>query len=108
MEFGGLIDASLIDSVVRSLIPILLAALGGLICERAGIFNIALEGMMLVGAFFAVAASYWSGSALVGVLTAAVASAVFSPVKVASASGQGFEAPISSMALNFWPISFSP
>src|SRR5690625_3487526 len=78
MDFGSLIDSALIESVVRALIPILLAALGGLICERAGIFNIALEGLLLVGAFGAVAGSYFSGSALVGVLVAVLASMAFS------------------------------
>lgn len=48
--------------------PILLAALGGLLCSRAGTTNIALEGFMLIGAFCAVAGSYYSGSWLVGVL----------------------------------------
>jgi len=42
----------------------LLAALGGLICERVGVFNIALEGLMLTGAFAAVVGSYYAGSAV--------------------------------------------
>ncbi len=107
MEFGGLIDASLIDSVVRSLIPILLAALGGLICERAGIFNIALEGMMLVGAFFAVAASYWSGSALVGVLTAAVASAVFSLILAFWTVSRGADPIVLGVAMNILAVGLT-
>ena len=74
----GIFDAALLDSIVRALIPVLLAALGGLICERAGVFQISLEGLMLVGAFAAVAGSFFSGSAMVGVLTAVVAGAVLS------------------------------
>src|SRR5699024_2253340 len=80
MELSSLIDASLVASVIRSLIPILLAALGGLICERAGIFNIALEGLMLIGAFAAVAGSYFTGSALAGVVIAVASSMAFSLV----------------------------
>ncbi len=56
--------------------PVLLAALGGLHSERAGIANIALEGMMLVSAFFAVVGSYFTGSALIGLLTGVGAGAL--------------------------------
>jgi simple sugar transport system permease protein len=70
---SGLFDSALLESVVRALIPILLAALGGLLCDKVGVFNIGLEGQMLVGSFAAVAGSYFSGSALVGVPPAVVA-----------------------------------
>lgn len=68
--FDQLFDAALLDSVVRASVPILLAAIGGLICERAGVFQISLEGTMLVGAFTAVSVSYVSGNAYLGVLGA--------------------------------------
>ena len=74
------IDAELLFSALRALTPILLAALGGALCERAGVFNIALEGMMLVGCFSAVAGSWFTGSAWLGVLVAAVGTAAFSLV----------------------------
>lgn len=74
----GIFDAALLDSVVRALIPVLLAALGGLICERAGVFQISLEGLMLVGAFGAVAGSFFAGSALVGVAVAVLAGVLVS------------------------------
>lgn len=66
--FDQLFDTALLDSAVRAMIPILLAALGGMICERAGVFQIALEGMMLAGAFAAVAGSYLAEASGVGVL----------------------------------------
>ena len=71
--FDQLFDAALLDSIVRASIPILLAALGGLICERAGVFQISLEGMMLLGAFTAVSVSYATGSAVLGVFAAMAA-----------------------------------
>lgn len=66
-------DPALLNSIFRFVTPILLAALGGLICDRAGVFNIALEGMLLVGAFGAVIGSFYAENALAGVLTAMVA-----------------------------------
>ncbi|MEN9063275.1 ABC transporter permease subunit [Ponticoccus litoralis] len=59
-----LFDAALIDSVPRLVTPVLLAAIGGALCERSGVFNISLEGMMLVGAFAAVAGTFYTGSPL--------------------------------------------
>ncbi len=50
--------------------PILLCALGGAICLKAGNFNIAMEGFMLMGAFFGVVGAYYVGSAAAGVLLA--------------------------------------
>jgi general nucleoside transport system permease protein len=69
-------DASLLNSTFRMIAPILLAALGGLICERVGVFNIALEGLMLAGAFAAVAGSFFAENAMVGVLAAVLVGAV--------------------------------
>ena len=51
---------------LRTASPILLAALGGIFTHRAGIFNIALEGYMLVGAFVAVVTTAATGSPLLG------------------------------------------
>jgi len=71
-----MLDAALLESLPRFMTPVLLASLAGSICHRAGVFNIALEGMMLVGAFFAVAGSYYSGVGLIGALIAAAVGAL--------------------------------
>lgn len=70
MGLDLLLDPAFLASVPRFLTPILLAALGGAICERAGVFNIALEGFILVGAFCAVLGSYFLGSEWWGGLAA--------------------------------------
>lgn len=60
---------------LRTASPILLAALGGIFTQRAGIFNIALEGFMLVGAFVAVLVASMTGSLPLAVAAAVLASA---------------------------------
>jgi simple sugar transport system permease protein len=76
----GLFDGALFDSVVRAVIPILAASLGGMICDRAGVFQISLEGMMLTGAFAAVAGSYLGQSSLLGVVFGMASAALLSLV----------------------------
>jgi ABC-type uncharacterized transport system permease subunit len=55
---------------IRIAIPYLLAASGGVITERAGLIGLGLEGYMLGGAFTGALASYYSGSAWVGLIGA--------------------------------------
>jgi simple sugar transport system permease protein len=68
------ITIGLINGMIAAATPILLAALGGTLTYYAGIFNIAMEGMMLGGAFFAVLGSYYSGSWVIGIICAILGS----------------------------------
>jgi simple sugar transport system permease protein len=61
---------SLLQSTVTMAVPLLLAALGELIAERGGLINIGLEGMVLSGAFAAMAATYSSGAPILGLFAA--------------------------------------
>ena len=70
---ADLFDPAFADSVARIAVPILLASLGGAICHRAGVFNIALEGFILMGAFAAVLGSFMLGHVFWGVLCAILA-----------------------------------
>src|SRR5687767_8609774 len=72
---ADLFTLALIYSTIRLSTPLILAAIGGLFSERSGVINIALEGMMLAGAFTAAAMTYASGSAWLG-LAAAVGAGV--------------------------------
>jgi simple sugar transport system permease protein len=64
---------ALLDSSLRLAAPLLLAALGELLVERAGVLNIGIEGMMLTGAFSAFVAAVFTNSPLTGVFAGGVA-----------------------------------
>jgi ABC-type uncharacterized transport system permease subunit len=76
--------------------PLIFAALAGVVCERSGILNIALEGALTVGAFAAVAVSYATGSPLLGLLAGIGAGALLCALLgIASASIRSWRAPVS-------------
>jgi ABC-type uncharacterized transport system permease subunit len=68
-----LFTIALVWSTVRTATPLILAALGGLFSERSGVINIALEGMMLAGAFTAAAVTYAVGNPIVGLAAGMIA-----------------------------------
>lgn len=74
----GFITPLLVNSTFHAITPILLATLAGVLCGRVGVFNMAMEGQLLVGAFGAVVGSYFLGSAFGGVAVAVAATIVFS------------------------------
>jgi general nucleoside transport system permease protein len=61
-----------LSAAIRIATPLAFAAMGGIISERAGVFAVGLEGMMLVGAFMAVIGAWLTGFDTVGVLFAIV------------------------------------
>jgi ABC-type uncharacterized transport system permease subunit len=92
---------TILDSTVRLSIPLLLAALAGLYSERAGIFDIGLEGKMLAGAFAAGAVAYLTGSAWAGFGTAIVVAVALALVHgFASITHRGNQI-VSGVAINF-------
>ena len=74
MEQG--IIVGVIATGVRLAIPYLLAALGEMFTQRSGVFNLGLEGIMLMGAFFGFYATFVTGAPLLGFLAALAAGAL--------------------------------
>lgn len=69
--------SAILHTTLRMATPIVLAALGGLFTHRANVLNIALEGMMLIGAFAGVLTSFASGNIYIAILVAILASLSF-------------------------------
>lgn len=99
MDFLTLLQV--LDSTVRLAVPLLLACLAGLFSERAGIFDIGLEGKMLAAAFMSAAIAAITGNVWIGLLAGIGASMVLSAVHgLASITFRGNQL-ISGVAINF-------
>ncbi len=91
----------LLDSTLRLATPLLLACLAGLFSERAGIFDIGLEGKMLMAAMSSGAVAYLTGSVWAGLAAAILGSMLFALLHgLASITFRGNQL-ISGVALNF-------
>ena len=92
---------TVLDSTMRLSTPLLLACLAGLFSERAGIFDIGLEGKMLAAAFFSAAFAYVTGNVWLGLAAGIGASILLSLLHgVASITFRGNQL-ISGVAINF-------
>lgn len=90
-----------LDTTIRLAIPLLFACLAGLFSERAGIFDIGLEGKMLAAAFFSAAIAAITGSVWLGLLAGIAASVALSAIHgIASITFRGNQL-ISGVAINF-------
>ncbi len=88
-------------STIRIATPLLLMALGGLLCQRAGVFNIALEGFSLIGAFAAIAVVQFTGGNIwIGLLGAAPVGAVYSSLYALFVTRFKADHIIASIAMN--------
>jgi general nucleoside transport system permease protein len=94
----------LITGMMSGATPILLAALGGTLTFYAGVFNIAMEGMMLTGAFFAVLGSYFLHSWLAGVLLAVFGSLLLAAIFILFAVVLKTDEFVTGIALNLFAL----
>jgi general nucleoside transport system permease protein len=99
---------SLLAATLRLATPLVLAALGGLFCERAGIVDIGLEGKMLGAAFAAGAVAAVTGSVWLGLAAAILVSVALALVHGYAAITHHGNQVVSGMALNILVAGLAP
>ena len=106
-----MIDLELLAQGIRISIPYVLAAVGGAMSERGGVINIALEGILLVGAFAYVVAAHAVGdpsaAPVAGLLAAAIAGAALAGLHALFAVWLRAEQIVSGVAINLLALGLT-
>ncbi len=95
---------ALIFAAIRSATPLIFAALGGLFSERSGVINIALEGMMLAGAFTGAVITYETGNPYVGFLAGIASGGLLALIYAVACIKFEADQVVAGMAINFLMI----
>jgi ABC-type uncharacterized transport system permease subunit len=103
----SILTAGVLASMLRFATPLAFAAMGGIFSERSGVVNIGLEGMMLTGAFFGIWGSVWSGSWIVGLLTAGVFGGLLALVHAVFCIHLRADQIVSGFAVNFLALGLT-
>jgi ABC-type uncharacterized transport system permease subunit len=106
-----LLEPAFLEAIVLSVIaastPLLLAAAGELVAERAGVLNLGLEGMMIMGAACGFASAYFTGSVMLGALAGALAGMFMSTVFATLTLGLAVNQVAAGLALTIFGIGLS-
>jgi ABC-type uncharacterized transport system permease subunit len=99
-ELLSILNVNLLVATVRLSTPITLAAIGATICERSGIVNIAMEGIMIVGAFVAATVAFITHNPWLGLLAGVAAGGLFSLIHAAATVSLHMDHVVSGAVLN--------
>lgn len=99
--------SALFAAMLRYATPLAFAALGGMFSERSGVVNIGLEGMMLMGAFFAILGADKTGSWVLGLLIGVLAGAALAAVHAFWAIHLRADQIVGGTAINFLALGIT-
>src|SRR5260221_7948997 len=105
MDIAHLLD--LLAAALRIATPLMFAALGGILSERAGVFAVGLEGMMLSGAFGATLATVLTHDPVFGVLAAALCGALLASLVALVAVRHGADNMVTGLAANILALGLT-
>ena len=96
-----------IATTLRLSTPLIFASLGGLISERAGVVNIALEGLMTLSAFFSITMTLLTGSLTIGIISGIIAAVLGSLLHAFLSINLKSNQVISGVAINMFSTALT-
>jgi general nucleoside transport system permease protein len=106
-ELESVFSVGLLAATLRFATPLAFAAMGGIFCERSGVINIGLEGMMLAGAFFGIMVAAETGQWELGILGAMGAGGVLALIHAFFCIHLRADQIISGFAINFLALGLT-
>jgi general nucleoside transport system permease protein len=106
-ELDSVFSVGLLAATLRFATPLAFAAMGGIFCERSGVINIGLEGMMLAGAFFGVVVAAETGQWELGILGAMGAGGTLALIHAFFCIHLRADQIISGFAINFLALGLT-
>jgi general nucleoside transport system permease protein len=106
-ELDSVFSVGLLAATLRFATPLAFAAMGGIFCERSGVINIGLEGMMLAGAFFGIVVAAETGQWELGILGAMGAGGALALIHAFFCIHLRADQIISGFAINFLALGLT-